>query len=1088
MSTFNNVSFQDPRNINLKGSTSQNLGIIRWDPSAGTGWTTNPVESTAYGLYINSSGNLVFSSLGSTTTLGAAGSGSGVPSWDAIYAGDQSLAISGSTLTFDGTHASNNVVTISDSGAGSGHLLQITNTGSGKDIRGTSGTWDVSALGAMTGLTLTLAGTAASTSLALTLGNIVTSAGGISLTKAANNATLSMTNNTATTASVIVLAGSGAFTGSTTSSFATLTASGLTTGTVLYVPAAALTQGKVIDIVANALTSGILVDITSSATAITGAGRLLRVDHTGITGSTAILSEFASAANDETVIVKVTASDVLATGKALQVSVSAMTTGTAIDVPNLDALTTGIGLNLASAATAITSGGRIFLSSHTGLTGTSAVLNEFISSANDETKVLQVKAASLTSGTLLVVSGALVDSGKGIDMSDINALTTGVGVHIASTSITTTSGSLLRISTGTTGAVATSGIVSIRATADYTSSSNVGLLNVAANSLTAGQIADISGTALTTGIALRIVSSGTGLTSGSLLVVTTGTTGAVATNGIVSIRATGAYTSTSNIGVLDVLASATTAGTVVRIAASAAGQTATELLRVEASGYTTGYTGTVANFIGVSTTGASNVVNITGANTSDGSMLRLTNNALTTGVGFIYAHTTSVIADGGSLMRLSSSSIDTGGATNATILDIATTATVAGTLVTIASSAALQTTTKLLKVIASGYTTGYSGDVASITGAATTGAAASTHSVLKLTGTNTTGGSILNLTNNALTTGVGILFAHTTSVIADGGSMLRLSSSSVDTGGATNGTILDISSTGSTAGTFVLVSDTALVDGKAAKIASTSAAYTSANLLKIDLTSSGTLSARTGSSLSVTSSMTHTANANVTENYNDITISRTVIRNTGGADANTTLSQGAMLSLSNTITATTGTITDTMKGIAITMSSSGTGDGLNVTHAATGGIAINVSGAATSVDDVLIAGTGAKANGKGSLRVTNSGATAAGGAVLYVSATGTPAAATSYLAAFDNSGITATNNPSAVFINQKGTGAALAVTAVVQSTHFYKIATMNGVTLWMGDGTTGQANLSATAGDILFNGGTNKPEYCTGTTNWTALV
>lgn len=60
----------------------------------------------------------------------------------------------------------------------------------------------------------------------------------------------------------------------------------------------------------------------------------------------------------------------------------------------------------------------------------------------------------------------------------------------------------------------------------------------------------------------------------------------------------------------------------------------------------------------------------------------------------------------------------------------------------------------------------------------------------------------------------------------------------------------------------------------------------------------------------------------------------------------------------------------------------------------------------------------------------------------------------------------------------------------ITSTHFYKLITESttGVTLWMGDGTTANGALSGTAGDILFKGGSNKPEYCTGTTNWTALV
>lgn len=58
------------------------------------------------------------------------------------------------------------------------------------------------------------------------------------------------------------------------------------------------------------------------------------------------------------------------------------------------------------------------------------------------------------------------------------------------------------------------------------------------------------------------------------------------------------------------------------------------------------------------------------------------------------------------------------------------------------------------------------------------------------------------------------------------------------------------------------------------------------------------------------------------------------------------------------------------------------------------------------------------------------------------------------------------------------------------STHFYKVLTdaTSGISLWIGDGTTANGALTGTAGDVLLNGGSHKPEYCTGTTNWTALV
>ena len=57
------------------------------------------------------------------------------------------------------------------------------------------------------------------------------------------------------------------------------------------------------------------------------------------------------------------------------------------------------------------------------------------------------------------------------------------------------------------------------------------------------------------------------------------------------------------------------------------------------------------------------------------------------------------------------------------------------------------------------------------------------------------------------------------------------------------------------------------------------------------------------------------------------------------------------------------------------------------------------------------------------------------------------------------------------------------------STNYFKVMTLNGVTLWIGNGTTPNGNLTGTLGDVLFNGsGTGQSFYCTGTTNWTAFA
>jgi len=670
MSNINGIPYSNPRNINLQGVSSTKGSVLRFARTS----STNPLDSTSNGLYVNASNQLIFSSQGTSTVLGTTGGSGSVPSFEALYANDQTFAIGGSTFTIDRTAGNGDVVTITNTGAGSGDCIQITNVGTGKDINGTSGTWSFSKAGAATLLTAVLAGTDATDSFTMTLGDAVISDGSLTITDADNAASFSLTNNTATTATIFKIAGSGTFTGSTTTSFITLTASGLTSGTAVYIPVAALDTGRAVHIVANALTSGIVFNVTSSATAITGNGRLFLSTHSGATGTSATLNEFITAANDETVLLKLTASAALALGTLLQVSASSLTTGKAITANDLDALTTGMGLHIASAATAITTTGRLFLSDHTGATGTSATLNEFKSAANDETIVLQVTAASLTSGTVLALSATAVDTGKIFNLGTNTGLTTGQGIILAhTTSVIADGGSMLRLSsTGINTGGATNGT----------------MLDVQTTAQVAGTQVLFKAGAVTTGVVLSVIST-TGMTSGSLIRATSSTAGAVATNGAISFRATGAFTSTSNVGFVDILASATTAGTVVRIASSAAGQTATELLRVDASGFTTGYTGSVATFTSASTTGDSSVILVTAGATTAGNGIKVVANALTLGAatGILVSHTTSVLGAGTSLLRLSSTGVDTG-STTGVLLDLASTSHTTATLALITDSSA----------------------------------------------------------------------------------------------------------------------------------------------------------------------------------------------------------------------------------------------------------------------------------------------------------------------------------------------------------------------------------------------------------------
>lgn len=59
----------------------------------------------------------------------------------------------------------------------------------------------------------------------------------------------------------------------------------------------------------------------------------------------------------------------------------------------------------------------------------------------------------------------------------------------------------------------------------------------------------------------------------------------------------------------------------------------------------------------------------------------------------------------------------------------------------------------------------------------------------------------------------------------------------------------------------------------------------------------------------------------------------------------------------------------------------------------------------------------------------------------------------------------------------------------VTSTHFRKVfnETTTGVSIWISDHTTPNANLSGTEGDLCLNGPSGQSYWCGGTTTWTAV-
>ena len=663
MATYNGISYSDLKNVSLKGTIQQNLGILRWDPQSGSGWATNPIGSTDYGLFVNSSGNLVFSSLGTQTVLASGGGSGGIPSWNAIFAGNKTMSVQGTAFTITDTTSSNsnNVLDLVASGT-SGALLSFAQSGSGLDVSGTSATWTVSAAGAAaflsvasatingagSGITIgdsganvvtigtnsntitmakattfsssltgvngiftstsntvvpllvtdntlstfghgvanggvvvvrstslttgtaikaqtaegtlttgfyfeawdttssytafsvgkygatTIAGSAFGTAaLTVTLGDIVVSSGKLLVTSAGTGASANVfTNNSIVAHTLFALAGSGAFTGSTTTSFVTITPSGLTSGTAIYVPLAAMTTGTGLSMVANALTTGLLVSLTHTTAVIADGGSMLNISSTSADtgGSTTgtLINLISSGAQAATLV---------------ELTDTATTTGTLMLLSQATTQTTGHVLSLLSTGT---------------ITTTGDVLAVTANSATTSTGVVRVTANGLTTGVALLVTssgviattGDLVSlvasgltTGTALNLGTLAALTTGKGISIAhTTSVIASGGSLLNLSSTSVDTATTSGVlVNLSSTASLAGTQVLQTYS----GLTTGIGESIVTSALTTGTILKVTATAATLTTGRYFSANDGTSEVfgIGTNGhIISIGTAAAPT------------------------------------------------------------------------------------------------------------------------------------------------------------------------------------------------------------------------------------------------------------------------------------------------------------------------------------------------------------------------------------------------------------------------------------------------------------------------------------------------------------------------------------------------------------------
>ena len=735
MAYLNGRQYTDFRGLNLQAGN----GVLRFT-------APDVVPTTTSGellLYVSGT-SLVYDNGSSITTIGASGGG-GTPTWETIFAADATFTITpDSAFTIAGNRSTaTDVLVITNAAGGSGSCLQITNSGSGNDVDGTSNTWSVSATGAATFLTLVLtgstitsttldvawaledndatalsigasgdtnmlvfdtrnaaptvvfndamtvtdglatfistsntannvlvtnntistfgadassagavcirstsvttgsllqlqlsdtanaggfylccresvggtndftigengvlvmAGTASNDSLTVTAGHVVVTAGNLTLSQGVVAVTstgtadvISVTANSVLSNNLLVLNGSGTFTGTTTGSFVYLNPSGLTTGTALYIACGAAT------------TLSTAVDVTTSTTT----GTALRLTATGVeTGAGSALEVIADSATTPGAVagegvVKVSA-DALTTGSALDVTCTSitLTTGRIADFSHISGSITGTlnktadFFNVSSLRTVTTgtvaddydmgnfirtsviNGGGTFTATGSVLYVENAVTNTS-GTVTDTVKGIEVVMDSLGTGDALEITHNAT-GGRAIDVvsaatSSVTAVliavndltTTGVGLSLTNTGTGLTSGSVLRVASGTTSAVATNGVVSLFATGAFTSTAVTdGFVRVNANSTLSGTAVAVNGNVLTTGVGIYVGDTGTGMTSGSLIRAVSASTGAVATNGVLSVQATGAYTSTANMGILAAIANTTTAGTVAYVSAT----------------------------------------------------------------------------------------------------------------------------------------------------------------------------------------------------------------------------------------------------------------------------------------------------------------------------------------------------------------------------------------------------------------------------------------------------------------------------------------------------------------------------------------
>lgn len=542
MPTLNGRQYTGLGGINLRESN----GLIRFE----TPLITPTVTTGERVLYVNSSNELIYSNGSGTVVVGAAGGAGSTPTWETIWNADNTFTLTAdATWTIAGNrNTATNVVTMTNVAGASGAILSFTNsTTSNNDVLGTGSTWAVTGAGNATFVGLTLTGTTITSTTGAKAWTLLDNSA-TALVIGASGATAILTVDTSDAAPLVKFGNGISLTdGNATfiSTSNTVTNVLVTNNTITTFGANASSAGAVC-IRSTSLTTGSLLQLQLSDTALAGGFYLTCRESVGGTndftiGENGVIAITGTASADSVLVTSgnFTMSDgvvaVTSTGTADVLTVTADSllsnnlaifkgsgtfTGTgssAFVAVTPTGLTTGTALSVVAAA-ATTSVAVVDIAAAALTSGSALRITPGSATITTGGKSIEIEHGSAVAGNGVTVTTTGAYSGTGLVLLTAGAATTGILLSLVSTT-GMTSGSLLRGTTSTAGAVATNGIFSMRATGNYTSTSNAGLLDVSATATTAGTVVNIKGDALTTGVALNV--SGTGVYSGAGFITVT---------------------------------------------------------------------------------------------------------------------------------------------------------------------------------------------------------------------------------------------------------------------------------------------------------------------------------------------------------------------------------------------------------------------------------------------------------------------------------------------------------------------------------------------------------------------------------------